>query len=301
MRWPLASLLVLEFLFGAAGCRTKDLVEAELRTRDNDVRALREDLAQAELQNEALLREIGSLRHGAPSAVTPEFASQTYTLKQIALGRGTGGYDDDHCPGDEALQVVVEPKDSDDHTIKAPGSLHVEALEISREGIKVPLCSWDVPPTQLRRLWRSGLLSTGYFVVLPWKNWPSSEKIRVVAHFVLADGRVFEAEKDVTIRLTPANYRKAPPALPTDPQGVPVIPEQEMPLPPPKSGDAKSATLTGRAWWDVPDAKIESVTARKPDASKVTAAWRPKPEPSILDSIELLRPTPVQYRPGESP
>jgi len=101
--------------------------------------------------------------------------------------------------------------------------------------------------------------------------------------------------------LTPANYRKAPPALPTDPQGVPVIPEQEMPLPPPKSGDAKSATLTGRAWWDVPDAKIESVTARKPDASKVTAAWRPKPEPSILDSIELLRPTPVQYRPGESP
>src|SRR5262249_15149152 len=160
------------------------------------------------------MRELSSIRHGTASKITPELASQTYTLKQISLGRGTGGFDDDHCPGDEALQVVVEPKDCDDHTIKAPGTLHVEALEIRCEGIKTPLCSWDVLPPQLRRLWRSGLLSTGYFVVLPWKNWPASEKIRVVAHFVLADGRVFEAEKDVTIRLTPPAYRKSPPDLP---------------------------------------------------------------------------------------
>src|SRR5439155_24466275 len=60
----------------------------------------------------------------------------------------------------------------------------------------------------LRKTWRSGLLSSGYQVVLPWKAWPSSEKLRVTARFTLVDGRSFEADKDVSIRLTPAVGRK---------------------------------------------------------------------------------------------
>jgi hypothetical protein len=299
MRWPV-SLLVGSALILASGCRNhNDLVEAELRTRDNDVRALRDDLAQAELQNEALMRELSALRHGATGNITPEFASQTYTLKQVTLGRGTGGYDDDHCPGDEALQVVLEPKDTDDHTIKAPGALHIDALEISREGIKTPVCGWDIPPANLRRLWRSGLLSTGYFIILPWKNWPSSEKIRVVAHFVLADGRVFEAEKDVTIRLTPTAYQKPHAAAPGEiPSEVP-LPEPEMPLPTPKKLDPKNGVSKNRPWWDVPDEKPSQ--PGRPPAGPTNASWRAKPPPSVVDSIELLRPTPVRYRPGESP
>src|SRR5207302_8908304 len=135
---------------------------------------------------------------------------------------GTGGVDEDGCPGDEALEVVVEPRDADGHTIKAPGSVHVEALEISPEGLKVPLSSWDLTPEQVRHTWRSGLLSTGYFIVLPWKNWPSSEKLRVVAQFTLADGRLFEADKDITVRLSPLTRRKTAPLLnPVD--GPPTI------------------------------------------------------------------------------
>jgi hypothetical protein len=302
MRWPVG-LFWGGILLAAVGCRNNDLVEAELRTRENDVRALRADLAQAELHNEALMRELSAIRHGAPPAFTPELASQTYTLKQISLGRGTGGYDDDNCPGDEALQVVVEPKDCDDHTIKAPGTLHVDALEISQEGLKMPLCSWDVPPPHLRRLWRSGLLSTGYFVVLPWKNWPSSEKIRVVAHFTLADGRVFEAEKDVTIRLTPIAYRKTPPAFPLETPPEPGLPTSDViPLPAPRKADPETSTPTSRAWWMVPDSKpVTAGPKTKTDSSSVTAAWRPVAEPSIVDSIELLRPTCLRYQPGESP
>src|SRR5205807_409209 len=110
-----------------------DLVEAELRTRENDLREMRADLNRTECQNEALLREIQALRQGGVSHFSPEQASQSYTLKQITLGRGTGGYDNDDCPGDEALQVVVEPRDCDGHTIKAPGELHVEALQITPE------------------------------------------------------------------------------------------------------------------------------------------------------------------------
>ena len=103
------------------GCRSSDLVEAELRTRDRDLREVRDELHRAEAYNNALQSEIQGLRQEPSSKITPELASQTYTIKSIVLGRQTGGYDDDDHPGDEALQVIVEPLDPDGQAIKAPG------------------------------------------------------------------------------------------------------------------------------------------------------------------------------------
>src|SRR5439155_1274661 len=72
------------------------------------------------------------------SPIPPEFASPTFGLKRVTLGRGTGGYDNDNLPGDEALQVVVEPRDGDDHIVKVPASLHVAAIEINTQGLNRP-------------------------------------------------------------------------------------------------------------------------------------------------------------------
>ncbi len=335
--WARRQITCSFFLFPVlflAGCRNCDLVEAELRSRESDLRELRADLARAEGENEALMHEVGALRQGTSSKITPELASQTYTLKQVVLGRGTGGYDEDNCPGDEALQVVLEPRDSDGHSIKAPGALHVEAQEITPEGLKIPLSSWEIPPHQLRRSWRSGLLSTGYVVVLPWQNWPSSEKIRVIARFTLADGRVFEADKDVTIRLAPAAYRKtAPLPHPLDGPG-PVLPEPDETLPPPRkvprSGDrgttgdaipsAKASPLWHglTPWWHglrtVPQSGDSGTTGDAIPSSKAwwllppggaepverASMWHANPSPSIADSIQLLRPTALTHEPGEN-
>src|SRR6516225_839710 len=244
-----SSVLTLGLLSPAAGCRNCDLVEAELRTRVSDLRVLREELLRSECQNVALARELSTLRQSGPASLSPEQASQTYSLKQVVLGRGTGGYDSDDCPGDEALQVVLEPRDGDGHTVKAPGSLHVEALEISPEGLKIPLSAWDLSPDQVRHSWRSGLFSTGYFIVLPWKTWPSYQRVRIIARFALADGRLFETDKDVTVRLAPAAYRK--PAAPS-----PVL-ESPSPLnasavPPPVSQKIDLASAPSSPNWSSP-------------------------------------------------
>src|SRR5437868_839597 len=111
------------FLLALAGCRNRDLVENELRARDTQFREAVEELGRTEARNDALQREIEALRKGAP--VTPEQAAQTFGLKRIVLGRGTGGYDNDGLPGDEALQVLIAPHDQDEHTIKTPGTLHI--------------------------------------------------------------------------------------------------------------------------------------------------------------------------------
>lgn len=245
------------FLFSlVAGCRSPcEHVESELRCRERELRELREEFDRTAGANDAMQRELCELRKArpplppaaeplpppkaapAPAAAAPEGTPTSWrdagrpavleavslpaTVKEIVLGRGTGGLDEDRMPGDDALQVVVEPRDTDGHAIKVPGCLHVTVLEILPEGTKKPLSSWELSADELRRTWRNGLFSTGYYVVLPWKACPDTEKLRVVVQFQLSDGRLFEADKDVTVRVPPPSVRKPCPTPPGEPVLMP--------------------------------------------------------------------------------
>jgi hypothetical protein len=244
---PLAAAFFL-FPFSlmlASGCHSTDRLEQELRHKEGELDEVRGELYKTEAFNQALERQLQDI-HQAPCvppgacAKPSDIGYLTAGVKEIVLGRQTGGYDDDRIPGDEALQVVVEPRDGDGSAIKAPGALRVAAFQITSQGLKLPLSAWDVPPEDLRRTWKSGLLNTGYYVILPWKVWPSTAKLRVVAQLILIDGRVFEADKDVTIRLPPEACRKPlPPATEAMPEAIPAPRPDLVPRPvpiPPKDG-----------------------------------------------------------------
>jgi hypothetical protein len=222
-------VLFLPLLITSIGCRnTTDKVEAELRTREMMYREALEDQRRAEGQIIALHREVEALRHGA--RITPEQAAQTFGMKRIVLGRATGAFDHDGLPGDEVLQVVVEPRDTSDHLIKAPGALQVLALEIAPQGVKTPLCAWDIPPEKMQQSWKQGLLSTGYIVALPWKSFPTTEQVRVVVRFITPDQRVFEADRDIKVRLVPGAPQKR---MEWVPENVPMPAPMPAPLPGP--------------------------------------------------------------------
>jgi hypothetical protein len=231
MRCLMACCLGLSLMVAASGCRSCDCVESELRARENDVRVLREELDRCGVYNQTLQQEVQALRgqlgvplHGPPPAA--------YPVQALTLGRQTGGRSNDIVPGDDALQVQVEPRDPDGQVIKAPGQVLILAQEITPEGIKRPLSSWMIPPEAVRKSWVNGLLTTGYLLNLPWKIWPTNEKMRVTAQFQLADGRVFEADRDVTVRLVPINQRPAPVPPKTSPE------KEERAAPPlPPKGD----------------------------------------------------------------
>ncbi|MFO0809250.1 MAG: hypothetical protein U0746_11535 [Gemmataceae bacterium] len=246
-------------LASAAGCTNNraELVEAELRTRDRQLRELRMELMRSETMNQALentVREQRSvqpvMRPGGPLAL----------VKDVQLGRGTGGLDDDKSPGDEALQVVLVPRDCDETAIKAPGSLRVAAFEITPEGLKVPLSSWDVSAAQVRKSWRNGFLATGYFVTLGWQTVPRTEKLRIVAQFFPLEGGVFEAEKDVTVHIPPHLTGPTVPPSATSPTPAtapaPVLPmpRQEVTAPPPSLGPALAPPepISADRWHPVP-------------------------------------------------
>lgn len=274
----------------ATGCRNRsDLVESELRNKNMMFLDAVEQQRAAEARVIALQQENDALRKGAP--ITPEQAAATYGMKRIVVGRGTGAYDLDNLPGDEVLQVVVEPRDTDDHTIKAPGMLQIFALEITPQGLKVPLCMWDIPPAQLRASWKQGLLSTGYTLTLPWKVLPIAEKVRVLVRFVTPDQRVYEADTDIRVRPVPGALQKRPQMMPEQPPNF---------CPPPPS------PLEGVPFI-VPTGRVTTTTSNSPaplrhtDWQPVTQTGFPAPAgvpgtTAAPDSVTLGRPQPLDAR-----
>ncbi len=268
-----ALLWVAAAAVAALGCRSNcDVVERELHAREIDLQAAREEIDRCHAVNEGLQMELQGLR-GDPSACPsggcdkPAFAA--CPIRSLALGRQTGGRDGDACGGDEALQVIVQPLDTDNQPVKVPGSLLIQALEITPAGLKQPLSSWQISDEELHRSWRSGLLSTGYVLVLPWKVWPNYDRVRVVAQFRLADGRLFEADKDVTVHVVPVEKR---PTLPN----APVLPPPH-PLDPPAGG---------------PDLKIPPQETPERDTAWNPSGPPPAPPAEILQPVAPLRQRP---------
>ena len=243
MRWPVALTLGAALAACSSGCRSCDKVESQLRARESDVQHLKGELGRAEFHNGLLLRELQATR-GLPGPFgVVERPSEPYPVRSLQLGRGTRGRPSETLGGDDALEVMVEPVDSDRHVIKAPGRLHLEVQEVSTEGIKTLLATYDIAPDQLRRNWQSGLFNTGYKLTLAWKAWPGSEKLRITARFEMIDGRGFEADKDITVRVVPEKQRPTftmplTPGLPSPtlipsvtPTTPPMGPAEVIPMP----------------------------------------------------------------------
>jgi hypothetical protein len=238
-----------------------DLLEAELRTREREILELR-----AENQHLKQLTDIYQ-RQGFPDVtgvvsgpvIAPPVGHSSGTLvRAVSLGTGTGGRDDDGYPGDETLQVVIAPKDDDGTAVKVPGRVFVTAAEVTAEGLKVPIGKWEVTPEQLKKTWKGGFLSSGYFVPLQWDQPPTTEKVRVTVRLTTADGRSYEADKDVTVKplpgLTPRIGQpgvvvpqvEMVPGLPSPPSAVlpaPGFQSDSTILPPPRSVEDSPAKL----------------------------------------------------------
>ncbi|CAN5254794.1 hypothetical protein BH11PLA2_BH11PLA2_30590 [soil metagenome] len=217
LRW---AILFLVLTVGCKNSQKYDLIEAELRAKNRQL-----DEANAELEHLRMLSQVyqSNLSRTADPTSRPGNVP-TVPLKEITLGSGTGGADNDGKPGDEALQIVLVPKDDEGSAVKVPGKVLILASEIQSNGVKVPIGRWDVDPDKLRRHWRSSLLTSGFFLTLSWDKPPTTEKLRITVRYTTLDGRVFETDRDVTVKLLFPS---------TPPSGMPSPFTEELPPPRP--------------------------------------------------------------------
>src|SRR5262249_44809540 len=122
------ALAVLCLLLPLAGCPLNrcELVEAELRDKERQLREARADRGKkdtdiqgSEGEREKFQRKLlCAPPHGAASGAV-------VVVNSMTLGRLTGGARRDvNATADDALQVLVEPRDADNSVVKAPGSVH---------------------------------------------------------------------------------------------------------------------------------------------------------------------------------
>jgi len=253
-RWFAFTLIALHFSF-SLGCANKryDLLEAELRTRERELTETRLALEQARNLNRAYVQQSHAGQPEAGPKVPGPQAAVYIPIKEISLARGTGGVDEDGVPGDEGLMVVVVPKDEDGTAVKVPAQLHIAAWEVTAAGLKNPIGTWTVPAEKVRPTWRSGFVSTGYFVGVPWQTYPSTEKVRVAVRLTTLDGRAFETDKDIIVKVCVPKIGGVPEPRPTpvpkQPGREPLLPDplplgvEELPPPMPTRTSQRGATL----------------------------------------------------------
>jgi hypothetical protein len=226
-----------------------DLIEAELRTRERELEQTRAALEQARNLNRAYVQQSQLTSGSGPQPPNP--ATPVYLpVKEIVLGRGTGGVDEDGVPGDDGLMVVVVPRDEDGAAVKVPAKVQIAAWEVTPAGLKNPIGTWEVPAEKVRPAWRSGFVSTGYFVAVPWQTYPGTEKVRIAVRLTTLDGRAFEADRDVLVKLGRPARTDPPPVVgmaptPAVPKREPLFPDpvppgtEELPPPAPVERGAK--------------------------------------------------------------
>lgn len=115
--------------------------------------------------------------------------------------RLTGGLDFNGAPGDDGLNVVIEPRNQDDDFVPLAGKVSLVLLDPREEGDAARVARWDLPPDEVqRRIKTDEATAPGIHLKLPWNALPPShEDLLLFVRYETADGRQVEAQAALTV------------------------------------------------------------------------------------------------------
>jgi hypothetical protein len=143
---------------GTAGKPTPSQQVQQLTSQNTE---LQNQLEQAHAENAQLLKQSESLS----KLPGDKRADAIYHLKSVKIGSYTNFYDDDKTPGatgKKKLVVYVQPIDETGDIVKAGGTVEVQLWDLNKKENEARLAQWQVEPNELKTLWLSGMLSSGY-------------------------------------------------------------------------------------------------------------------------------------------
>lgn len=294
---------IAAWILSGLGCASRgnlEALEAQLRRQEDQIYAIQSQLTQSESELALARKEAENLRvqlseRGHPTLL-PE---QSQTLNRITGVRVqryfSGGLNRDGAAGDDLLNVVVVPHDEDGESLKWPGEIEIEAIDLTAPEDEQHLGVWRFPSEEVARHWQSGLTS-GFQFRMPWQNPPATENIVLHARFRTLDGRQFGTSAEIRVTPDPevvarAKSRRlanrtaetskshaAPPqsAAPTE---LPPLPESNAVIPmkgasrlkPDPTGDSEQEMI-----WTPLDGQAELDPAEDLEASP-TALWQMSP------------------------
>ena len=112
----------------------------------------------------------------------------------------TGGYDNDQQPGDDGVMVCIEPRSAQGEVVELRGPLSIVLLDPALEGDAARVARWDLAENEATAHFHRTPQGTGIQLELPWPTGtPAHRQLKLFVRSTLADGRKFDASKDIEI------------------------------------------------------------------------------------------------------
>lgn len=118
------------------------------------------------------------------------------------------GIDLDGRPGDDGIQVLLQPMDDRGDILAAAAPVSVVVLDPQLSGLSARIARWDLHPDEVRSYFVQRGGTSGYLLDLPWPAEPPVHgQLLAFARYTTADGRKLEAQAEVNVRpVTPASW-----------------------------------------------------------------------------------------------
>lgn len=205
---PTARIITLLAGLAVAGCSTarkSDVLEARLRsqedmlaTYESEMKRVKNELSVARRESETLRLQMAEDGQSLPAEETQAIARVEGIQFSTLM---TGGADIDASPGHDGLSVVLIPHDHDGELVKLPGSIEIEAFDLSQPGGAQRIGHWTFDQRDAHEYWHKGVIQSGYQFELPWQSPPHSDQVLVHGHLRTADGRKFDTT--LTVKVDP--------------------------------------------------------------------------------------------------
>lgn len=203
---------------GMSGCATRgnaDLLEAQLRRQESTILQFQKETARLREELNQSQKELELVR--AEQLAAGQLVSAEEAVRNLARVEGltfnsllTAGQDRDGQPGDERFHAIIYPHDANGDAVKLSGQIELEALDLSRPRGEMSLGRWTYDSEQVRQMWLSGFISSGYQIEETWKVPPQGSRVLLTARLTTTDGRVFEATQTMPVEVRSEN-RIVPP------------------------------------------------------------------------------------------
>ena len=130
-------------------------------------------------------------------------------VTEIVINRlATHGHDIDGIPGDEGLDLLIQPRSSDGQVQLIPGELTVSVIDPTQSTDKQRIGLWKFVESETELFFANNELgSYGILLHLPWdQETPVSKKLTVHVRFIPSGGETFETAAEIRIDPPQPNY-----------------------------------------------------------------------------------------------
>ena len=127
----------------------------------------------------------------------------------------TRGHDVDGAPGDEGIDLLIQPRTSDGNIALQAGELTVSIIDPAESPTRQRIGLWKFLPEETKLFFANTELgSRGILLHLPWdQSTPVNERLVIHVRFITPDSRVLKTSAELRIQPPSPDYRSDDPAV----------------------------------------------------------------------------------------